>query len=451
MTRSHRRQILEIAVPVSIESSFQLFVGFVNQVIIASLGTVAIAAVGLANNLLFIGVLTLSALGSGTGILVSQARGRDDQHAITRLAWVGVLLATVLGTVVAAPLVISSSGFLSAIGTDPAVVASASGYLALVAATLPFIAISSVATMVFRSIGQVRLPMVVAIATGLLSPGFSWVFVHVADLGEPGAGIGLLVAQALKAVILVGFLAGRRRGIGFAAPTFAIAKAESRAMVPLVMPLFITEIVFSSGVFLYALLFGRIGTEALAVFQIVTTIEGVFIVGALGFHSASTVLVARAVGGGVEADVWFWAKAIWRLALKTALGLGLLYVAMIPLLGLLYPNTSDQVRTWTAVGILLNALFLPVKVSNILCFGTLSSGGDTRYLLLSDVVTVGVVGLPLAYLLGVTFGFGLWGVFAARLLGEELSRITMLGLRFRSGRWFDLSSTDVEPATALPA
>jgi Na+-driven multidrug efflux pump len=81
----------------------------------------------------------------------------------------------------------------------------------------------------------------------------------------------------------------------------------------------------------------------------------------------------------------------------------------------------------------------------------LSSGGDTRYLLLSDVVTVGVVGLPLAYLLGVTFGFGLWGVFAARLLGEELSRIIMLGLRFRSGRWFDLSSTDVEPATALPA
>ena len=83
--------------------------------------------------------------------------------------------------------------------------------------------------------------MTVVVATQTLD----WLIttVHVADLGEPGAGIGLLVAQVLKAVILVGFLAGRRRGIGFAAPTFAIARAESRAMVPLVMPLFITETV----------------------------------------------------------------------------------------------------------------------------------------------------------------------------------------------------------------
>lgn len=451
MTRTHRRQILEIAVPVSIESSFQLFVGFVNQVIIASLGTIAIAAVGLANNLLFIGVLTLSALGSGTGILVSRARGRQDQPAILRLAWVGVLLALTLGSALAAPLVFWSSGFLTAIGTDPEVVTSASGYLSLVAGTLPFVAVSSVATMVFRSIGQVRLPMVVAMATGVLSPALSWVLVHFAGLAEPGAGIGLLIGQALKAVILVGYLTGRRYGTGFSVPTAATVRAESRAMVPLVMPLFVTEIVFSSGVFLYALLFGRIGTEALAVFQIVTTIEGVFIVGGLGFHSASTVLVARAVGGGVEEDVWFWARSIRRLAVQSALGLGLLYAAMIPLLGLLYPNTSDQVRSWTAIGILLNALFLPVKVSNILWFGTLASGGDTRYLLLSDVVTVGVVGLPLAYLLGVSFGFGLWGVFAARLLGEELSRLTMLGLRYRSGRWFDLSAAGLEPATSLPA
>ncbi len=449
VSKVSRSQILEIAIPVSIESSFQVFLGFVNQVIIGVLGTVAIAAVGLANNLLFIGVLCLSAIGSGTAILASQAWGRSDREAISRLTWVGMVLAMGIGLLAAAPFLISADGFLTAIGTAPEVVESAKDYLALVALSLPFIAGSAVATMVFRSIGRQRLPMVVAIGTGLLAPPLSWWLVHVEGLGEVGAGIGLLVAQALKAVVMIGLLAGRRRGIGFRMPTVSEGRDVTARMIPLVMPLFITEIVFSGGVFLYAVLFGRIGTDELAVFQIVAAIEGIFVVGVLGFHTASTVLVARAVGSGDTEQVWAWAGSIWRLALKASVGLGLIYLATIPFLEVFYPNTTSQVRTWTAIGIGVNALFLPVKASNIFLFGTLASGGDTRFLLWSDLVTVAVIGLPLSYFFGITLGFGLWGVFGARLLGEESSRIIMLGMRYRRGRWFEKSLTVAKPDPAV--
>ncbi len=436
MSRSVRRQILEIAIPVSIESSFQVFMGFVNQVIVGVLGTVAIAAVGLANNLLFIGVLCLSAIGGGTGILVAQAWGRSDQRAIRELTWVGMGAALGLGLIAAAPFFLWSEEFLAAIGTDPEVVASAKDYLRLIALSLPLVAVSAVATAVFRSIGRVRLATTIAICTGLIGPFLSWYLVHAADMGEVGAGIGLLVAQAFKVAALLSVLVGRRRGVGFEVPSPARAKGHTSQLVPLVMPLFITEIVFSSGVFLYALLFERIGTEELAVFQIVYAIEGIFLVGVLGFHAASTVLVARAVGSGEEDAIWSWASSIWKLTVKAAVGLAVLFVAMVPLLGSFYPNTTENVISWTAIAIGVNALFLPVKSSNIFLFGTLASGGDTRFLLLSDVVTVGVFGLPVGYLLGVELGFGLWGVFAARLLGEELSRVVMLSVRYRRGRWF---------------
>lgn len=89
---------------------------------------------------------------------------------------------------------------------------------------------------------------------------------------------------------------------------------------------------------------------------------------------------------------------------------------------------------------MLNALFQPVKVSNMIFFGVLSSGGDTRYLLLSDVITVFGVGLPLAYLLAFPLGLGLWGIFLGRLLGEELVRIGMFWWRYKSGRWFKLET-----------
>lgn len=71
-----RREIAKIAIPVGLESTFQLGLGFVNQVIVGTLGTATIAAVGLANNVLFIGILCLNTLGAGCAILASRARGR---------------------------------------------------------------------------------------------------------------------------------------------------------------------------------------------------------------------------------------------------------------------------------------------------------------------------------------------------------------------------------------
>ncbi len=436
MSRAERRQILEIAIPVSIESSFQVFLGFVNQVIIAVLGTVAIASVGLANNVLFIGVLCMSAVGSGVGILVSQAWGRSDRGEIGELTWVGLLAGGGLGVVVAGPLVLWSEGFLVALGTSPDVVASAGGYLRLVLFSIPAVAMSAGATGVFRAIGKVRLATSVAIVTGLVGSVMSWVLVRNLGMGEVGAGVGLVVAQYLKVGVLVMLLAGRRHGVGFRLPSPAVARQELGRLFPLVMPLFVTEIVFSGGMFVYALLFERLGTAELAVFQIVNAIEGVFVVGILGFHAASTVLVARAVGAADIPRVWGWSNRIWRLAVKAALGLALLFVATIPLLPAFYPKTTTEVLGWAAAAIIANALFLPVKASNIFLFGTLAAGGDTRFLLWSDVVTMMMVGLPLGYLLGLKLGFGLWGIFAARLLGEETSRVLMLGARFRGGKWF---------------
>jgi Na+-driven multidrug efflux pump len=77
-----------------------------------------------------------------------------------------------------------------------------------------------------------------------------------------------------------------------------------------------------------------------------------------------------------------------------------------------------------------SAVFQPLKVSNMTLFGILASGGDTKFLLISDLITVFLVGLPLAYVLAFNLGLGFWGVFLGRLLGEETVRIGMFLWRY---------------------
>jgi Na+-driven multidrug efflux pump len=82
--KSPAREIASIAVPVSLEMVIQLVLTFINQIIVGTLGAVAVAAVGLGGSLGFLIFVTLGALGSGTSILIARRHGAADRPASTR-------------------------------------------------------------------------------------------------------------------------------------------------------------------------------------------------------------------------------------------------------------------------------------------------------------------------------------------------------------------------------
>ena len=436
---SDRKEIFKIAIPVSLESGFQFGLGFVNQVIVGMLGTATIAAVGLSNNLTFIGLLCLNTLGSGAAILASRAKGRGDDTAFAHIASFSVLFAFLVSLLFALPVFFSAGGFLQIVGASSEIAQIGAPFLSLIALTLPFITVSIVCSSILRSKGLPRLPMVITMTSIALTPLLSWLMVVRWELGAEGAAWASIITQGSRAVVLLWAMFASRWGLPFSLVSWNETKTLLREMVPLVWPLFTTELLFSSGSFLFALLVERIGTAHLAVYQIANTLEGVFLMLVVGFNSASTILVSQAIGRGDARGVWDMSRGIWHLVLLGSALAGLLFALIGFALPVFYPNTSVQVHQWGLWAIALNALFLPVKNSNMTFFGTLAAGGDTRFLLLSDIITVFSVGLPLAYLLAFPLGLGLWGVFLGRLLGEEVVRISMFLWRYRSGKWFKIS------------
>ena len=82
--------------PVSLEFVLMLVLNFVNQVVVGALGATAIAAVGFANSLVFILVLTLGALGASVSILVARAHGSGRRHEMNTTVTAAVLVAALL-------------------------------------------------------------------------------------------------------------------------------------------------------------------------------------------------------------------------------------------------------------------------------------------------------------------------------------------------------------------
>jgi len=228
------REILRVALPVSLESVFQASFSFVDQIVVGLLGATAVAAVGLSNGVSLIVALLYSAIGTGSGVLVAQAFGRHDMEAVSRVAALGQILAAVFGVCTALPLILFRVVVLRVAGAQGDLVEVASGYFQWFAASIPMSTISAVTTATFRSLSDSRTPMAITIGAVILNTLLALLLVlglgPFPKLGVIGAGVASLVSQALRCLVLFVVLYHRKQGVRWCCPgpvqeTRAIARS----------------------------------------------------------------------------------------------------------------------------------------------------------------------------------------------------------------------------------
>ncbi|WP_428194440.1 MATE family efflux transporter [Deinococcus saxicola] len=441
--KSPMREIASIAVPVSLEMVIQLLLTFINQIIVGALGAVAVAAVGLTGSLSFLFFVTLGALGSGTSILIARRAGAGDRAGVNQTLSVTLVVSLVLAGALTVPIILNADALLRLAGgaedvTRTAVPYMQVGMLALVPGVLGWIFSGAL-----RSLGHARTPLVVTsftvVVESLAAYGLVFGVGPLPELGVVGAAWALVLANTLKAVLLAYQVFGPRHLAALQFPGRAALRAIAGPLIALSAPLAFTEFVWSLGNFMYAAVFARVGTVALAASQIVATLEGIFIVGSFGLMSAATVFIGRSLGQGDAAGARLWLARISRAGLVTGLGFGALFALSALTVPGLFPKVGAAVQHIALIGILINASTQIFKVRNMIVGGgILPSAGDGKGIILGDVVGAFVIGLPLAIWLGLYTPLGVWGVFIARGL-EEIVKVGIFEWRRRRVDWEKLA------------
>lgn len=440
MSTTPRRQIAGIAVPVSLEFMVILVTNFISQVIVGILGATAIAAVGFANSIVFVLIVTLGALGVSVSILIARAYGAarhaDMDHTITA----ALIISAVIAVVVALVPVLAPHSVLTALGASSTVADAGADFLRLSALALVPTVLVSVLSGALRSTGRPRSPLVATLVTVPVTTALSYALVTgwgpAPELGVPGAGWAVLVTMAGRLAILAVIAFGGSGVYGWHLPVDGAQwRAIASPLIVLALPIALTEFLWSSGIYLYNVIAQRLGDGALAAAQIVSTLEGVFIVGSIGLMSATTALVGRSVGQRDAAGAADWVRRLTRAGIYTALAFGGLMALSALAIPTLFANAGGTVQALAVAGILINAAAQVVKVRNmILGAGVLPSGGDVRGVILGDAVSTFAVGIPLALVLSLATPLGLIGLFLARVI-EELVKVAIFEYRTRRISW----------------
>ncbi|MBV8100018.1 MAG: MATE family efflux transporter [Verrucomicrobia bacterium] len=436
---SHYHEIFNVAWPVGLEAVFQSSFSLIDQVIVGSLGASAVAAVGLSNNLSFILTLLYAAIGTGSGAFIAQAYGRQDLDEVSKIAAIGQTVAASLGVCSSIPLILFPSPILRLVGAQEELVKIASVYLQLFAASAPLTVMSAVTTATFRSMSDSRTPMAITMASVCLNTLLALLLVlgmgGAPHLGVAGAGLATLISQGVRAVVLVTVLYSVKKGMRWYWPVRSIITRIGPPLFKVTYPIALSEMLWGTSTFAYVVIFTRIGTGALASSQIVTTMENLFILAASGLAPAAVATVGQALGSDATENAQRQARRVLHVALVA----GLLFTALLAgvsfLLPVIYPRIDRQVLNLAFWGILIVAAVQPAKtVNSVLGTGTLPSGGDTKFVLLSHVVSSYAVGLPIGASTALLLGWGPLTTFGSRAL-EELLKSALLFARYRTRAW----------------
>jgi putative MATE family efflux protein len=444
-------EVAKIAIPVSLEFVFIVSLNFVNQLIVAGLGAVAVAAVGFVNSINLVLVMTLGALGTSASILVARAFGAKREHELSTVVSSALLAAGAISTLLAIPFILWPSECLRLVGASADVISTGAPFLAVISLSLPLSVLAAVFTGILRSADHPRSSLIATLPTVVLTPLIALVLVFgwgpFPALGVVGAAWAILITTALKVVIL----------LIQTYPLYRVAHWElpeglhgwRLVIVPLFVlgiPLGLTNVFWTTGNFLYNVVAGRLGDDALASMQIVWSLEAVFVVASLGLISAVTALVGRAVGAGNGPLAAAWVAQIKRIGMYAGLFFGLLFGLSALATPILYPEIGPSVLVPVTVGILLNASIQTFKIRiGLMGASILPSGDDVKGVVIGDFISPFVVGIPLALGLAFLTPLGIYGIFVARVI-EELFKFSFFSWRQRRISWDSVAARHYRPA-----
>lgn len=437
-----------LALPITIQSFITSSLNLVDNVMVGRLGEEAIASVGLANQYIFIFTLCILGINAGASIFMSQFWGKKDIKSIKTFLGIDISIGLLAALVFGLGAAIFPKEIMSILSKDSQVVELGAQYLRIVAISCLFTNFTQAYSAALRSTGQPKLPMYASLI-GVLSNAFlNWVFIF-GNLGAPkmgvnGAALATTIARGIEMIFIVSMVYFTRSNVAAKLKEmFNFDLALIKTYLVTSWSVIVNELIWSIGMAAYSIAYARIGTNAVATMQIVTTINNMFMVLLIGLATSASIMIGNKIGAGEEDVARQYATNISVCSIVVGFVLGVAIWISAPLV--LTPfNVTAETYMDTIKVLKVLALFFTLRSFNmVMIVGVFRGGGDTTFAMLLQGCTIWFYSVPVAFLGATTLGLTIYGVFFL-ICTEEFIKAFFQMRRLKSGKWLRNVIGDME-------
>ena len=441
--KSNIKNVINMAWPAIIESFFVAFVGLVDSYMVSTLGSHAVAAVGLTTQPKFLGLSLFFALNVSVSALVARRRGEQRQDLANRILYTALVFMFIAAILFSVGLVFAADAIIRFCGSTPETHDLAVSYFQIIMGGMIFNCLQMCINSAQRGAGNTKITMRTNVTSNIVNVIGNYLLIG-GHLGFPALGIqGAAIATVFGTVIAcIMSIISVMKPSGFISIPYIVknkirpAFVTFKSIVKIGYSVFFEQMLMRIGFMATAIMAANQGNDAMAAHQVGMNLMGLTFAFGDGLQSTAVALIGRSLGANDPELAKEYGRTCKMIGGIIAVILTFVYFfGARPLCSLFF---KEEHIIDIGVSILHVIIFVVIfQISQVIYMGCLRGAGDTLYTAIASMVSVTFVRTFVSYFCGYVLNWGIAGIWLG-VLGDQISRYIFATIRFKAGKWVQI-------------
>ena len=407
---------LSIAWPSAIESVLVALVSSVDTMMVSSLGPKAISAVGVTGQPRMLMMTAILSLNIGVTAVVARRRGEGDMIGASKTLKQSLWINLMLGAIMVAISCFLTEPIMRLAGAQAEYIADSVAYFRIIMSGQFFACIGMTINAAQRGCGNTKVSMRSNVTANLVNIVFNYLLIN-GNFGFPKLGVvGAAIATAIGH--MVAFLMALYSVVHPHKGELNIVDGGKWGFDKKTLSS-VTKV--------------ATGAIQFATHQISMSLSQLIFSFADGLGVASSSLVGQGLGMRRPDLSTVYGKIGQRCSMLIGFTLSLLLVIFRrPLYGL-FTDDAEVIALGMKLCYFVAAVCM-IQTSQVVISGCLRGAGDSRYVAVTSLVSIGTFRVGLSYLLCYPLGIGVYGAWIGFLV-DQCTRLVLNYTRFHRGGW----------------
>jgi len=434
--RSLRKEIVRLALPIALQQFMTALVGACDAIMLGKLSQDAMSAVSLATQVTFVFNLFMFAFMAGENMFVAQYYGKGDYTGISQVFSLVTKICGCIAVVFLAGTLFFPEQLMRILTNEKTLIVLGSEYLRVIGISYVFSGIAQTFLAIMKNCGAVNMSTLINGVMVILNIALNAVFIFglsgFPKMGIKGAALATVLATVVQFLWSVGYVLCRIRAV-----KFSLRSCEKKLFGRFwqkTVPLLINNLAWGIGFSMYSVIMGHLGTDAVAANGIANISKNLVVCFCLGLGNAGSIIVGNRLG----ADRLQEAKEVGETLTKTAIiaGIvsGLVLIALSPFITKMVDLTPTA-RGYLQKMLLISSYYIAGKSVNCMTIGGIfAAGGDSKFGMLCDSVTLWCIIVPLGCICAFILKLPVMIVYFVLNL-DEIIKLPVVYKHYKKYKW----------------
>lgn len=434
--RSLRKEIVRLALPIALQQFMTALVGACDAIMLGKLSQDAMSAVSLATQVTFVFNLFMFAFMAGENMFVAQYYGKGDYTGISQVFSLVTKICGCIAVVFLAGTLFFPEQLMRILTNEETLIVLGSEYLRVIGISYVFSGIAQIFLAIMKNCGAVNMSTLINGVMVILNIALNAVFIFglsgFPKMGIKGAALATVLATVVQFLWSVGYVLCRIRAV-----KFSLRSCEKKLFGRFwqkTVPLLINNLAWGIGFSMYSVIMGHLGTDAVAANGIANISKNLVVCFCLGLGNAGSIIVGNRLG----ADRLQEAKEVGETLTKTAIiaGIvsGLVLIALSPFITRMVDLTPTA-RGYLQKMLLICSYYIAGKSVNCMTIGGIfAAGGDSKFGMLCDSVTLWCIIVPLGCICAFILKLPVMVVYFVLNL-DEIIKLPVVYKHYKKYKW----------------